>query len=53
MRDDTLQWRDGQPWSARLSDRYFCAACGLEETRHVFLQGSRLAERWAAWPAGA
>lgn len=51
--DHNLQWRDGQPWSARFSDRYFSAASGLEETRHVFLQGNRLAERWAAWPAGA
>ncbi len=48
----TLEWRDGQPWSARFDDRYYSAASGLEETRHVFLQGNRLAERFAALRAG-
>lgn len=47
-----LQWRDGQPWSARFGDRYFSSDSGLEETRHVFLQGNRLAERFAALCAG-
>lgn len=53
MPDDTLQWRDGQPWSARFGDRYFSADGGLEETHHVFLRGNRLAERWAALAPGA
>ena len=53
MPDDTLQWRDGQPWSARFGDRYFSADGGLDETRHVFLQGNRLAERWATLAQGA
>lgn len=52
MPDDALQWRDGQPWSARFEDRYFSADGGLDETRHVFLQGNRLAERFAALAPG-
>jgi tRNA 5-methylaminomethyl-2-thiouridine biosynthesis bifunctional protein len=43
-----LLWKDGQPWSARFDDRYFSADSGIAETRHVFLQGNRLAERFAA-----
>lgn len=43
-----LLWKDGQPWSARFDDRYFSADSGIDETRHVFLQGNRLAERFAA-----
>ena len=50
--DPMLQWRDGQPWSARFGDRYFSAASGLDETRHVFLQGNRLAGRFAALRPG-
>ena len=42
-----LQWRDGQPWSSRFDDRYFSAGCGLEEARHVFLDGNALARRFA------
>ena len=53
MLDEPLQWRDGQPWSARFGDRYFSADSGPDETRHVFLQGNGLAARWAAMqPAG-
>lgn len=47
-----LQWKDGQPWSARFDDRYFSAESGIDETRHVFLQGNRLAERFASLGAG-
>jgi len=50
--DPMLQWRDGQPWSARFDDRYFSAVSGLDETRHVFLQGNRLAARFAALRPG-
>ncbi len=48
-----LDWKDGLPYSARYGDVYFSADSGLEETRHVFLQGNGLAERFAALPAGA
>jgi tRNA 5-methylaminomethyl-2-thiouridine biosynthesis bifunctional protein len=48
----TLQWRDGQPWSSRFDDRYFSSDSGLDETRHVFLQGNRLVQRFAALRPG-
>ncbi len=47
-----LDWKDGQPFSNRYGDVYFSTDSGLEETRHVFLQGNRLAERFAALSAG-
>lgn len=47
-----LDWKDGQPFSNRYGDVYFSNDSGLEETRHVFLQGNRLAERFAALKAG-
>ncbi len=46
--DPPLQWRDGQPLSARYGDVYFSRESGIEETRHVFLQRNRLRERWQA-----
>lgn len=47
-----LDWQDGQPVSTRFGDVYFSRDSGLDETRHVFLAHNRLAERWAALPAG-
>jgi tRNA 5-methylaminomethyl-2-thiouridine biosynthesis bifunctional protein len=47
-----LNWRDGQPFSRRFSDVYFSNDAGLEEKRHVFLQGNRLAERFASLLSG-
>ena len=43
-----LDWKDGQPVSRLFGDVYFSRASGIEETRHVFLGGNRLAERFAA-----
>ncbi|BBJ22805.1 bifunctional tRNA (5-methylaminomethyl-2-thiouridine)(34)-methyltransferase MnmD/FAD-dependent 5-carboxymethylaminomethyl-2-thiouridine(34) oxidoreductase MnmC [Candidatus Nitrotoga sp. AM1P] len=43
-----LNWQGGQPFSRRFSDVYFSNDSGLEEKRHVFLQGNRLAERFAS-----
>jgi tRNA U34 5-methylaminomethyl-2-thiouridine-forming methyltransferase MnmC len=41
-----LDWRDGTiPVSRQFDDPYFSLAGGLEETRHVFLNGNRLTER--------
>ncbi|MBC9246518.1 tRNA (5-methylaminomethyl-2-thiouridine)(34)-methyltransferase MnmD [Paracoccus sp. 11-3] len=41
-----LEWRDGGiPVSTRFDDPYFSLAGGLEETRHVFLQGNDLPAR--------
>jgi tRNA 5-methylaminomethyl-2-thiouridine biosynthesis bifunctional protein len=48
-----LDWRDGQPFSRRFGDVYFSRTGGLEETRHVFLAGNRLAERFAGLAPGA
>ena len=49
-----LTWTDdGQPFSAAFADVYFSRDSGLEETRHVFLHHNRLAQRWAALPAGS
>jgi tRNA U34 5-methylaminomethyl-2-thiouridine-forming methyltransferase MnmC len=42
-----LDWRDGAiPVSRRFDDPYFSLAGGLEETRHVFLAGNGLPERF-------
>jgi tRNA 5-methylaminomethyl-2-thiouridine biosynthesis bifunctional protein len=48
-----LDWLEGQPYSSHFGDVYFSRDSGLEESRHVFLQGNRLAERFASLPAGA
>lgn len=41
-----LDWRDGSvPVSLRFDDPYFSMANGLEETRHVFLDGNDLPRR--------
>ncbi|MBA3024472.1 MAG: bifunctional tRNA (5-methylaminomethyl-2-thiouridine)(34)-methyltransferase MnmD/FAD-dependent 5-carboxymethylaminomethyl-2-thiouridine(34) oxidoreductase MnmC [Gammaproteobacteria bacterium] len=42
-----LEWKDGQPFSSRFGDVYFSTESGLEETRHVFLQGNELTRRFA------
>lgn len=42
-----LQWRDGRvPVSTRFDDPYFSLQDGLAETRHVFLAGNGLPERF-------
>ncbi|WP_374442123.1 bifunctional tRNA (5-methylaminomethyl-2-thiouridine)(34)-methyltransferase MnmD/FAD-dependent 5-carboxymethylaminomethyl-2-thiouridine(34) oxidoreductase MnmC [Pseudomonas panipatensis] len=49
-----LDWDDnGQPSSRAYGDVYFSRASGVDETQHVFLDGNRLAQRFAALPAGA
>jgi len=47
-----LDWKEGQPYSDRFGDVYFSTDSGLEEKRHVFLQGNQLQERFAALSAG-
>lgn len=48
-----LEWDEqGQPLSSVYDDVYFSRASGLEETRYVFLQHNRLAERFAALQPG-
>ncbi|SHF31635.1 tRNA U34 5-methylaminomethyl-2-thiouridine-forming methyltransferase MnmC [Litoreibacter ascidiaceicola] len=49
MSDQTaqLEWRDGTiPVSIRFDDPYFSLAGGLDETRHVFLAGNDLPNRY-------
>lgn len=44
---DEVTWRaGGVPVSERFEDPYFSLENGLEETRHVFLRGNRLPERF-------
>lgn len=41
-----LEWRDGRvPVSTRFDDPYFSLENGLDETRHVFLDGNNLQDR--------
>ena len=47
-----LDWKEGQPFSSRFDDVYFSTDSGLEEKRHVFLQGNALAERFSALSEG-
>lgn len=47
----TLDWRDGQPYSARFEDVYFSTSAdnpqqGVLETEYVFLKHNQLAQRW-------
>ncbi len=51
MSTDTLDWRDGQPYSTRFDDVYFSTnpdnpQQGIAETEYVFLQHNDLAQRW-------
>lgn len=47
LQNAELDWRDeGTPVSVRFDDPYFSRANGLEETRHVFLQGNGLPDRF-------
>ena len=43
-----LDWQGGQPFSRRFGDVYFSRDSGLAEKRYTFLQGNRLAERFAS-----
>lgn len=44
-----LQWdADGQPVSTQFNDVYFSRDNGLQESRYVFLQHNRLAERFSS-----
>jgi tRNA U34 5-methylaminomethyl-2-thiouridine-forming methyltransferase MnmC len=45
-RQGPLSWQGGIPVSRRFGEAYFSRAGGLGETRHVFLAGNRLPERF-------
>ena len=48
-----LDWNEqGLPLSRQFDDVYFSREDGLGETRHVFIDGNDLSERFAALPAG-
>jgi tRNA 5-methylaminomethyl-2-thiouridine biosynthesis bifunctional protein len=48
-----LDWDDqGRPYSRVFDDVYFSDQSGLDETRYVFIEQNRLAERFAALPDG-
>jgi tRNA 5-methylaminomethyl-2-thiouridine biosynthesis bifunctional protein len=48
-----LDWQGGQPLSQRFGDVYFSRDDGLAEKRYTFLQGNRLAERFASLSSGS
>lgn len=43
-----LIWQEGLPFSKLFNDVYFSRNNGLEEKRHVFIEGNHLPERWEA-----
>ena len=44
--DPELRWEDGVPVSSRFEDPYYARSDGLAESRHVFLEGNKLHERF-------
>jgi tRNA U34 5-methylaminomethyl-2-thiouridine-forming methyltransferase MnmC len=49
IRQDNLTWREGDmPYSEEFGDFYYSQADGRAESRHVFLAGNGLPERFAA-----
>jgi tRNA 5-methylaminomethyl-2-thiouridine biosynthesis bifunctional protein len=48
-----IQWQSGTPVAPRFDDPYFSRDDGIAETDHVFIDGNRLRERFAALPPGA
>ena len=42
-----LDWDEsGRPYSLRFGDHYYSSSGGLEECRHVFINGNHLQQRW-------
>jgi len=46
LKPATIQRTDGRPHSPLYDDIYFNPTDGLAETRHVFIAGNQLTERW-------
>lgn len=45
--EDAIVWHEGDmPFSTRFGDHFYSRENGLAETRHVFIAGNRLLERW-------
>jgi len=47
LQNTKIIWDDGVPTSEIYGDIYFSKESGLEETRHVFLEGNNLPNRWS------
>lgn len=47
-----LSWIEGIPYSLDGSDIYFSGNEGLKESKHVFIDGNRLIERWCHLQSG-
>jgi tRNA 5-methylaminomethyl-2-thiouridine biosynthesis bifunctional protein len=47
-----VDWHEGQPVSRLFGDVYFSRDSGMEESRHVFLDGNDLHRRWTALARG-
>lgn len=43
-----LHWVNNTPYSCEFDDVYFSVENGLQESRHVFIDGNQLIERWQA-----
>lgn len=46
LKQAKLDWREESPWSEEYQDVYFSRSGGLAESRHVFLGGNRLRQRF-------
>ena len=44
----SVEWQRDVPYSVHFKDGYFSRQGGVEESKHVFLRGNRLQERWPA-----
>ncbi|MCB1836228.1 MAG: bifunctional tRNA (5-methylaminomethyl-2-thiouridine)(34)-methyltransferase MnmD/FAD-dependent 5-carboxymethylaminomethyl-2-thiouridine(34) oxidoreductase MnmC [Alcanivoracaceae bacterium] len=47
-----LDWHNDEPGSVQFADNYFSRDNGLAETRHVFIDGNQLVQRFAALQPG-
>jgi len=47
-----IEWSDGLPLSRRFGDLYYSRDDGLLESRHVFIDGNDLPQRWQSLPDG-
>ena len=46
-----LEWRGDLPFSVLYDDVYFSAESGIEQSRHVFIDGNNLIQRWQELPS--
>ena len=48
-----IEWRDETPYSNTYQDFYYSFHKGLEQSRHVFIEGNHLITRWKLLPDNA